>query len=841
VEQVSHAPCVPIQRYLWNRRRGVGRSDTYDPSRNSQYNLNQETRHVQPGTRLGPYEIVAPIGAGGMGEVYRARDTRLGRDVAIKVLPEEFADDPERLRRFEQEAKAVAALDHPNILAIHDVGTHEAIPYLVTELLEGESLRDRLRAGGLTVRKAVETAVQIAQGLAAAHEKGIVHRDLKPANVFITKQGIVKILDFGIAKLVAPTSVVEPAQASTVVEATEPGTTLGTVGYMSPEQVRCQSVDHRTDIFSFGCVLYEMLSGGSPFRRDTAADTTSAILHDEPPGLAGTVRNIPPAIEGIVNRCLEKRPEDRFSSAHDLALALLAASSQGETAPPTRAGPSVAGLERRWLWTGIAALGVIAVAAVAVYVFTVRGHAGAPTAAGPIRSIAVLPLTNLSGDPAQDYFSDGMTEELIATLSKISALKVISRTSVMQFKGSKKPLREIAAVLGVEGVIEGSVLRAGERVRITAQLINAATDTHLWAESYDRDLKDVLALQSDVARAVAGEVRAKLTPPEHAQLASARPVNPEAYEACMKGRFHWYKLSREELDTAERYFKAALDSDPNYALAYEGLSRVWLSRTDAGFQSPAEAIPQARAAAQRALELDDTLAEAHLVSAFVKGWDRDWPGAEREYRRSIQLNPNSAEAHFFYADFLVTMRRTDEWRAEIQRWLELDPLDFFFQTFYGWHLVYERRYDEAIGQLNKVLAVEPDFSSAHMGLWGAFYKKGMDAQALAEAKKFFAVLHDSEVVEALDRGYAGGGYCAAMKRAGETLAARSERSYVSAVRIARVFAHAGENDRALDFLEKALGRNENALVHIGVGWDWDALRPNPRYRAILRRMNLPSK
>jgi TolB-like protein/Tfp pilus assembly protein PilF len=797
---------------------------------------------LSAGATLGPFEIVAPLGAGGMGEVYRARDTRLGRDVAIKVLPAEFSADPDRLRRFEQEARAVAALSHPNVLAVYDVGTHEAIPYLVTELLEGESLRDRLRAGDLTVRKAVETAVQIAQGLAAAHEKGIVHRDLKPGNVFVTKDGHVKILDFGLAKLTHPESTPDPyAKTVSGEPSTESGAVLGTMGYTSPEQLRGERADARSDIFSFGCVLYEMLVGKSPFLKGTGAETVTAIMSEDPAPLSGTGRAIAPALQEIVNRCLEKRQEDRFSSAHDLALALRAYSGGSETQATVSAPARVLRLPRRWVWVGVAALGVVAAAAVALYSLTVRGHAGAPTAAGPIRSIAVLPLTNLSGDPGQEYFSDGMTEALITTLSKISALKVISRTSVMQFKGSKKSLREIAAALGVEGVIEGSVLRAGERVRITAQLINAATDTHLWAESYDRDLKDVLALQSDVARVVAGEVRAKLTPPEQMRLASNRPVNPEAYEACLKGRFHWYKLSREELDTAERYFKTALESDPNYALAYEGLARVWLSRTDAGFQSPSEALPQGRAAAQRALELDDTLAEAHLASAFVKGWDWDWPGAEREYRRSIQLNPNSAEAHFFYADFLVTMTRTDEWKAEIRRTLELDPLNFFFQTFYGWHLLYERRYDEAIEQFNKVLGVEPDFSSAHMGLWGAFYKKAMDAEAVSEAKKFFAVLHDSEVVEALDRGYAGGGYRAAMRVAGETLAARSERSYVSAVRIARVFAHAGENDRALDFLEKALGRNENALVHIGVGWDWDALRGNPRYRAILRRMNLPSK
>ena len=800
---------------------------------------------VTTGTHLGPYEILGLIGAGGMGEVYRAKDTRLGRDVAIKVLPAEFAAEPDRLRRFEQEARAVAALAHPNILAIHDVGTHEAAPFIVTELLEGETLRDRLNAGGLTVSKAVEAAVQIAQGLSAAHAIGIIHRDLNPANVVVTKVGHVKILDFGIAKLTQPEVTADPfAPTVGAAPSTDSGAVLGTMGYTSPEQLRGQPADARSDIFSFGCVLYEMLAGRSPFLKATGAETITAIMSEDPPALAASGRQVPPALQEIVHRCLEKRPEDRFSSAHDLALALRAFSGSGQTPAtvPDRFLPRGGrGLWQRWpVW--VAACVVIVAVLVGLDVAGLRGRVLGGAAAPKVHSLAVLPLANLSGDPGQDYLAEGLHEALITDLAKLRGLRrVIARSSVMRFKNTDKPARQIAGELGVDTLITGSVQREGDRVRVTAQLVDAATEEQLWAERYDRELRGVLALQNEIVAAIAHEVRLQLTPPEHARLASARPVNPEAYEACLKGRFHWYKLSREELDTAERYFRAALDSDPNYALAYEGLARVWLSRTDAGFQSPSEAIPQANAAAQRALELDDTLAEAHVTLGNLRVMDWDWPAADTEFRRALQLNPNSAEARFMYADFLITMRRTDEWKAEIQRTLELDPLNFFYQCFYGWHLVYERRYDEAIGQFNKVLAVEPDFSSAHMGLWGAFYKKAMDPEALAEAKRFFAVLGDREVVDALDRGYAGGGYRAAMKLAGETLAARSARSYVSAVRTARVFAHAGENDRALDCLEQAYERHETALVHIGVGWDWDALRPNPRYQAILRRMNLPSK
>jgi tetratricopeptide (TPR) repeat protein len=370
--------------------------------------------------------------------------------------------------------------------------------------------------------------------------------------------------------------------------------------------------------------------------------------------------------------------------------------------------------------------------------------------------------------------------------------------------------------------------------------VDADTDAQLWGERYERDLRDVLALENDVVAAITREIRLKLTPQEHARLASARPINPEAYEACLKGRFHWYKLSREDLDNAERYFKLALEKDPNYAPAHEGMASVWLSRTDTGLVPPSEAMPRANASALKALELDDTFAQAHVTLANLKVLEWDWATADKEYRRALEINPNSAEAHFMYADFLVTMRRTAEWEMETRRTLELDPLSSFNRCFYGWHLVYEGRYDEAIAQLTRVAQAEPNFSSVHLGLWGAYFKKGADAEALAEAKRFFAALGDREVADALDAGWAHGGYRGAMKRAGDTLVARFQRTYYPAIRVARVLAHAGDNERALEFLEKAYERHETPLYHIGVGWDWDELRPDPRFQALLRRMSLPS-
>jgi len=779
-----------------------------------------------------------------MGEVYRARDTRLGRDVAIKVLPPEFADDPERLRRFEREARATAALSHPNILDVHDVGTHEGVPYLVEELLEGESLRERLARGPLPVREAAETAIQVAHGLAAAHEKHIVHRDLKPANVFITSEGTVKILDFGLAKLVES---VPLGEADTLTYAptgaTEFGRVLGTMAYMAPEQARGMPVDPRTDIFSFGVVLYEMLAGERPFRGETATDTVAAILKEEPTPLP---EGVPPALQGVVNQCLAKRPDQRFSSGHDLELALQAASSHGETAVPAPAGAGVAGLGRRWLWAGVAALGVIATAGVALYSLTVRGHAGAPIAAGLIRSIAVLPLTNLSGDPAQEYFSDGMTEELITTLSKISALKVISRTSVMQFKGSKKSLREIAAALGVEGVIEGSVLRAGERVRITAQLINAASDTHLWAESYDRDLKDVLALQSDVARAVAGEVRAKLTPQEQARLAGGRAVNPEAYRLYLKGRQLFVNLSSEEdFRKALERFQRAIDLDPTYAPAYAGLASCHTNAGALGYEPSYEAFPKAKAAAQKALELDDGLAEAHAVlGAVMMQADWDWAGAERELQRALAVDPNTPDAHSLYGFYLVWVAgRSDLAVTEYRRALELNPLAPATTFAVGFALYYARRHDESIAQLRKAKEQDP----AGVGLWARMYlglnyaQKHMYDEAVAECGKAI----ESGPEDQLVLGYCGGVYgLAGRHQQGLALLDRlknlSARHYVDPSYVAVLCDGLGDNDRTMEWLERAYTERSASSSCVRAELWTDKLRSDPRFQGLIRRMKYPA-
>ncbi|MBI3666658.1 MAG: tetratricopeptide repeat protein, partial [Acidobacteria bacterium] len=610
-------------------------------------------------------------------------------------------------------------------------------------------------------------------------------------------------LDFGLARL-------HRAAGEAELTATLSGamTVAGTLPYMAPEQLRGEPVDTRADVWALGAVLYEMATGRRAFPAALAAALAGDILHQAPVRPRQLNPEISAGLDDLILKCLEKDPRKRCQSPKELLAALraLAAPSGISTSP----APAVSIPRRR-----------------------------RRTRRKGIRSLVVLPLTNLSRDPEQEYFADGMTEALMSDLAKLRALKVISRTSAMRYKGTAKSLPEIAEELHVDAVVEGSVLRVGQRVRITAQLIDPVTDTHLWAESYERDFEDVLLLQSELARAIAQEIKVAVTPEEARRLANAPRVNPEAYEAYLKGRFHWYKLSREHADIALDYFQLALEKDPNYALAYAGIADTWLIRGDIGLMPPREAFPKMKAAALKALELDDTLAEVHLTLGHLRLGQWDWSGAEVEFQRAIQLNPNDAGARLFYSDLLISVGRSQEARAEMQRALELDPFNFFFQCFFGWHLVYLRRYDDAIAQLHKTLRMEPNFSSAHMGLWGAFYQKRMYEEALAEAKKFFMVLGDHEIVEALAGGCAEAGYAGAMRAAAEKLEARSKLTYIPAIRIARLYAHAGEKESALDWLEKAYEQGVPPLSHLRVAWDWDILRDDPRFQDLLRRMKLP--
>jgi TolB-like protein/DNA-binding winged helix-turn-helix (wHTH) protein/Tfp pilus assembly protein PilF len=456
-----------------------------------------------------------------------------------------------------------------------------------------------------------------------------------------------------------------------------------------------------------------------------------------------------------------------------------------------------------------------------------------------IESIAVLPLESLSGDPEQEYFADGMTDALLTNLGGIGAIRVISRQSIMQYKGSKKSLPEIAHELDVDAIVEGTVQQSGGKVRITAQLVHGGTDRHLWAASYERDFRDVLSLEDEVALDIVQQIEVRLSPEESRRLSAARKVIPEVYEDYLKGRFQLSQISSRGIDSAAHYFQRALDKDPNYALAYAGIASVWLMRADAGYEPPSETVPKATAAANKALQLDPNLSEAYVTLANIDAlYKRDWASAERKFRRAIELNPSNANAHIMYSDYLVSLKREKEWQKEIQRALELDPMNSFMRTFYAWHLVYLGRCDEAIEMLTKTLTFQPGFASAHLGLWGAYFKKHMEAEAMQEAVRFFESIHDQEVAAALNAGYQKGGYKEGMHRGADILALRARRTHVPAIRVARLYAHAGDKEQTLLWLNTAERVHETPLMHLGVGWDWDFLRSDRRFQEILRRMNI---
>ncbi|MFQ5777854.1 MAG: protein kinase, partial [Terriglobia bacterium] len=574
------------------------------------------------GKTLSHYRIVEKIGAGGMGEVYRARDERLERDVAVKVLPTGTLADEAARKRFRKEALALSKLNHPHIATVFDFDTQDGLDFLVMEYVPGPSLAETLGDGALSEKEVVRLGGQIASALEEAHGQRVVHRDLKPGNIALTARGDAKVLDFGLAKLVRPVS-----QATTLDSLSETQGMAGTLPYMAPEQLRGEEVDARTDIHALGAILYEMVTGRRPFPETHGPRLTDAILHQAPPPPGRLKPNLSTRLEEIILKCLEKEPEHRYQSAKELLVDLR------RPATPTGVSPRQVpgGSARLRLMVRLGAVGIavgaLLVALVGLNVGGLRDRLTGSVRSGQITSLAVLPLDNLMNDPEQDYFVDGMTEAVITELSKIGALKVISRTSVMRYKETDKSLRAIAADLGVDAIVEGSVLRSGDRVRITAQLIDASTDEHLWADNFDRSLGDILALHSDVAQAIAREIKIAVTPEEEAHLASARPVNPEAHEAYLKGDYHWNKFTREGFAQSLGYFQQAIEIDPDYAPAYAGMARAYSVLGVFGGLVPSETHPKAKTAALKALELDDTLAQAHVALGMTMLlYDWDWAG-----------------------------------------------------------------------------------------------------------------------------------------------------------------------------------------------------------------------
>jgi TolB-like protein len=793
------------------------------------------------GEKLSHYRITARLGAGGMGEVYLAEDTKLERRVALKVLPADLAGDPDRLKRLQREARALAALDHPNIVTVFSVEEADGVHFLTMAHVEGDGLDELIPEEGFSAERLLELAIPLADALRAAHERGIVHRDLKPANIMVDREGRLRVLDFGLARVEVGAAPDDVTQLATQTM-TQAGTVLGTFPYMSPEQAQGQIADARSDLFSLGVILYEMATGHRPFTGETGMSLISSILKDAPIPVTEVKAELPAELAAIIQRCLEKDPAERFSSAGELRDRLQALRRE------VNSGQAV-------FWAAIPrsrrlllAATLVAVAAlVGVYAWISVSTSGPPPEAGlseavapRITSLAVLPLKNFSGDAQQAYFVDGMTEALITDLSKIGALKVISRTSAMRYRDTEKSLAEIARELDVEAVIEGSVLREGDRVGITAQLIEVATDQTLWADRYERDLTSILALQGEIARAIASEIQVTLTPREESLLLSARELDPEAHEAYLKGMFHLRRFTPQDLETALQYFETALDLDPAYALAHYGISQVWNYSFVLGVVRPDEGGPKALAAVTRALELDDTLAEAHLGLANLKmSYEWDWQRSESAYLRAIEINPNYAEARAFYSHLLLALGRAEEGRRQIELGLELDPLETFFRALYGVLLGHSGHLDEAVRLFSETLETPPAFAFAHQPFWRALHAAGRYEEALEQVKAHLTFVGEAQAVVALERGYTQGGYREATRQAAESLAAGSNAATARPGIIAELFDDAGDAENALDWFERAYESRDIDMPYLGVVLLSDEVRTDPRFLALLERLQLP--
>lgn len=745
------------------------------------------------GTRLGPYEVIRAIGVGGMGEVYRARDTRLERDIALKVLPEEFWGDRERLRRFEKEARAAAALSHPNVLVVYDVGADTGVSYVVTELLDGGTLRDRLRQGAIDAEKAVELVGQVLSGLSATHARSIIHRDLKPENIFITHDGQVKILDFGLAKDNRP-PVSDP---TTETALTDTGLVLGTLGYVSPEQLRGLDADVRADIFSIGAILYEMLSGRRAFKGDSYADTICAILEKDPPPLTSFGVTAPHALLRIVARCLEKEPTKRFHSATDLKFAL-------ESSVESTRARSFRSSEK---------------------------------------SIAVLAFANMSSTSDQEYFSDGLAEELINALAQLPGLHVASRSSSFRFRGSDLDIREIGKKLGVESVLEGSVRRSGNRLRVTVQLISVADGYHIWSERYDREIADVFAIQDEITQSIVQKLEPRL-------LGNAQPVsrrhtdNPEAFELYLKGRHFWHQRTESSLRAGITCFTKAVELDPNYALAHAGLADSFSIMRPWGYVNAAEARERTEAAASKAMQLDPTLAEAHFAMGLYRYWlSDDWHEAEPYLAKAVELQPRSSMMLVYYGNFLSLRDRFDDAARCTEKALEIDPLSPYVSCIGALTMVASRRYEYAIDLAQRALGIQPDFALGLYALGLGSCLLGQYDRAIEAFSKLVSITNRASVVVGmLGSAYALAGRTGDARILLDELMDRTAFQYVDPIGVALIYIGLGD----LEGVERQLGavlEQHGAFANVQ-----HILRPllgesanQPRFQNLFQQLRLPQQ
>jgi len=760
------------------------------------------------GKTVSHYRILEKIGSGGMGEVYLADDTKLDRKVAIKFLPERFTKDKENIERFEREAKAAAALIHPNIVTIHDVIEEEGQVCIVMEYVQGESLRAKIDKGVSDLVEILDIAKQICNGLAKAHQADIVHRDIKPENILIDKDGRVKILDFGLAKLKG------------VSRLTKETSTYGTIQYMSPEQLQGKEVDNRSDIWSLGVVLYEMLTGELPFKGEYESAVHYAILNEQPELL----KDITTRYFLNIEKFLAKEPNKRLKNCREVLREL----DNLDTADPKKRKR-----KKVYLTIGIFVITILIIAS--VFLTSPREDVDKS-----IKSLAVLPLENLSNDPTQEYFVDGITDLLISELAQISALKVISRTSVMEYKGIHKSLTKIAEELKVDAIVEGTVFSDGERVRISTQLIRAADDRHLWAEKYEYDLTNIFSLQSEVAQAIAGAVEVKLTDQEKARITSVRHVDPETYQLYLKGRHHWNERSKEGILKAIGYFKQAIEKDSNYAAAHAGLADCYMVEPAYYMELPNNAYPQARVAALKALEIDNTLAEAYVSLAAIKhNFDWAWSDAEKLYKQAIELNQNYATAHQWYGELLLHTGRFDEALIEFDRAYEIDPLSQIKNCWRGTIYYYTREYYTAVTEFKKAIELYPKFTYTNLFIGLAYSQLNMHEDAIRSMQNLKTIADNPRSNAYLAYAYIKANQHVQAHQLHNSLLQLSKKELIPyAFSVAFLYFGLKDYDQVFHWLEIAYKEHDYDLNFIKIEPIFDPIRSDPRFIGLLNKMGL---
>ncbi len=796
------------------------------------------------GKTISHYRILEKLGSGGMGVVYEAEDLTLGRHVALKFLPTQ--PSTEALERFQREARAASALNHPNICTIHEIAEDEGQRFIVMELLEGQTLKHRIGERPLPMDPLLELAIQIADALDAAHSKGIIHRDIKPANIFVTPRGQAKILDFGVAKLAADeaSKSAEGSDLPTVNELlTTPGVMMGTAAYVSPEQARGEELDARTDLFSFGAVLYEMATGRQAFDGTTSAVIFNAILSLDVISPSQLNPALPAKLEEIIAKALEKERDVRYQHASEMRADLkrLKRDTESGRFVPSGTGTSRVPLPRparrlhRWKWPMVA-LGVLLLGALLVMagLHLSRGRGNA------IDSIAVLPFVNANPDPNTEYLSDGITQSLIDSLSRIPRLRVLASGTTFTYKGRQVDPRQVGQELKVAALLQGRVIKLGDTLLIETNLVNTSDGTELWGDRYKRSLADVLSIEADISREIADKLRLRLTGTEQERLTKQYTENSEAYQLYLKGLYHTKRYTKEGLEKGAEYFRQAIALDPNYALAYEGYAYN-LSLAEDWFVTPHHTMPMAKEAAEKALQLDDRLGEAHTMLADIYFfYDYNLPAAESEFKRAIELSPNDAEAHNLYGWYLSALKRFDAGIAECQEGRKLDPLSSEANFLLGQSFYLARRYDLAINQLRTTIDLDPSLWVAHDELGWAYQEQGDLPRAIAEFQKARDLEPNvAEPLASLGRGFAVSGQAAKARQILDQLEKMPEKVHVTPYNVASIYAALGDKDAAFAQLEKAYQERSFYLMWLGIDPQLDNLRSDPRFRDLLRRVGLP--